>query len=81
MSTNPMPSLGSHLSPSGVGNPNGNSSFAETHEIHYAPSGSGSGGGANNGPAYNFSTGATVHSMTPTHAQYDNSAYRCLPNR
>ena len=43
----------------------GNASFAETHEIHYA------GNVSATSPAYNFSTGATVHT-----AHYDNSAYR-----
>ena len=55
MSTHPMPSLGSHLSPNG-----GQQTFADMHEVHYAP----------NGSSYNFNTGATVHS------QFDNAAYR-----
>ena len=53
MSTNPMPSLGSHLAPTNANN----SSFADTHEVHYAPS-------------YNFSTGATVHSQQYDNSAY-----------
>ncbi len=81
-STNPMPdaavaaaasgsaanlnSLGSHLSPNG-----GRSSFADTHDVHYAPGG---GGGTGQGTTLTF---PQVHSASGYDiSSYDNGGYR-----